>query len=368
MRTRTRTDSPVGQRLDLSWDTDSSVGNAQVNDEAVTSPLPQETMQEDKPQETTQETVPATAVPVSPSETPQDMGQESDVAQPSPAESSANNEEKSQEKEENPLETTLPDASLSPSPALPVKETESLASDAFDAPSPEDKQKNSLTEPDSASLEPQGEIKDDSLDKDASQSVASSSKTSRKSPMPVNIIPKDERVGVVLMRNREEANVKIEDLAKRLNIDPLVIRNLESGDYDSLCRTYGKDNSIYIVMFFKSIGEELGISKNEIDSLVEKLYAELATAGHPFDVPLKREDEVTEYKAQGHRRPVKSILPKLIVFALFAICLLIFFLSVVVPYVSRTRSGKEKRIDYVPLIEQPWKSPRTIKPQQLPVP
>ena len=186
--------------------------------------------------------------------------------------------------------------------------------------------------------------------------------------MPVNIIPKDERVGVVLMRKREEANVKIEDLAKRLNIDPLVIRNLESGDYESLCRTYGKDNSIYIVMFFKSIGEELGMSKNEIDALVEKLYGELANTGHTFEFPLRHGDEATEVKSQGYKRPVKSILPKLIVFALFAICLLIFFLSVVVPYVSRTRTGTEKRIDYVPLIEQPWKSPRTIKPQQLPVP
>ncbi len=364
MRTRTRTDSPVGQRLDLSWDTDSSVGNTQTDDSAVPSPLPQETVQENK----SQETVPATVTPASPSEASQGIGQESDVALPSPIAPSVNSEEKLQESEEPHTEAALPAASLPPSPALPVKEKDNLASDSFAAPLSEDKQENTTTEPDSASLEPQGETKDESLDKNASQPGAPSSKTSRKSPMPVNIIPKDERVGVVLMRNREEANVKIEDLAKRLNIDPLIIRNLESGDYDSLCRTYGKDNSIYIVMFFKSIGEELGISKNEIDSLVEKLYAELASAGHPFDVPLKREDEVTEYKTQGHRRPVKSILPKLIVFTLFALCLVIFFLSVVVPYVSRTRHGAEKHIDYLPFIEQPWKSPSTIKPQQLPVP
>ena len=175
-------------------------------------------------------------------------------------------------------------------------------------------------------------------------------------------------MGVVLARKREEANVKIEDLAKRLNINEFIIRYLESGDYEGLGRAFGKSNCIYIIFNFKSIGEELGMSKNEIDDLVEKLNREIEMAGLKLDAPVKHDDDAKEFNSTARKRPVKSVLPKLIVFTLFIVCLLIFFLAIVVPYVSKKRPGTEKHLDFLPLVEQPWLSPRTIQPQQLPIP
>ena len=109
------------------------------------------------------------------------------------------------------------------------------------------------------------------------------------------------------------------------------------------------------------------MSKNEIDDLVEKLTKEIEVAGLSLDAPVKHDDDVI-YNPIERKRPVKSVLPKLIVFTLFIICLIIFFLAVVVPYVSRIRHGTEKRLDFLPLIEQPWRYPAAIPPQQIPVP
>ena len=67
---------------------------------------------------------------------------------------------------------------------------------------------------------------------------------------------------------------------------------------------------------------------------------------------------------------MKSVLPKLALVTLLFVCVLIILLSVVVPYVSRIRSGNatDKDVDFVPFIEQPWESMRTIPPQALPIP
>ena len=175
---------------------------------------------------------------------------------------------------------------------------------------------------------------------------------------------------MVLSRKRQEANVKIEDLAKRLNISEFVIRYLEAGDYDGLSRTFGDNNCIYIIFNFKSIGEELGMSKNEIDDLVEKLNKEIEAAGIKLDAPVKHDNEAREINSTARRRPVKSVLPKLALVTLLFVCVLIILLSVVVPYVSRIRSGNatDKDVDFVPFIEQPWESMRTIPPQALPIP
>ncbi len=172
-------------------------------------------------------------------------------------------------------------------------------------------------------------------------------------------------MGVVLARRREEANVKAEDLAKRLNINKFVIDYLESGNYDELANTFGKENCIYIVFDFKSISSELGMSKNEIDDLVEKLHKEIAAAGYTLDAPTKPDE--AEILTQTPR-PVKTVLPKLLIFTLLGICLLIFFLAVVVPYVTRSRDHKDKHVDFLPLVEQPWNNMRAIPPQQIPIP
>ena len=94
------------------------------------------------------------------------------------------------------------------------------------------------------------------------------------------------------------------------------------------------------------------------------------TAGLKLDAPVKHDDDAKNLNSSVRRRPVKSVLPKLIVITLVVVCVLIFFLAVVVPYVSRIRSetGAAKRVDFLPLIEQPWENMRTIPPQQLPIP
>ena len=331
MRIRERADSPLGQRLQLSWDNTQEANAESAQDEAMDEAAP---MQPPRPEASDQETAPSQET------TP--AAAERDTALPAPAVS---------EESDSPNETSL-DADQS--------ESETIQDDEGHA-------EDEVAEGDS-----QEEM--DSSSPESAEATAGFKagfpfgKASRKSAPTVNIIPRDEKVGAVLSRTRERANVQIEDLARRLNIDSAIIQHLENGDYESLSRAYGNDNLIYIVMFFKTISEELGLSKNEIDALVERLYQELNAAGVHFDQPPQQTDEQTESARPSRPRPVKNVLPKLIVFALFLICLLIFFLSVVMPYVQRTRPGIEKRSDYVPLLESPWKSPRQVQPQQLPVP
>lgn len=179
-----------------------------------------------------------------------------------------------------------------------------------------------------------------------------------------SIVNNEASLGNRLKEFRENANVSIADLCKRLSIQSSIIQDLENGDYESLSHSFKNSNSIFLVATIKDICNELGVSKNQTDELVDLYYDEVANSGLPLNDTraiqiadrTENEDEDSHFPV-GDKEPIIKKLPKILVFLLLLFIVLFIFVSIIMPYVKVVRKPTTQRnLDIAPLIA-PEKSP-----------
>lgn len=358
MRTRTRTDSTAGQRLDLSWDS-----------------TPLQDTQEDNPEpvDATDDNASAVDIPVNPV---------------------------SADKQEDVSSTFDKDVSLSaPEQNLDTPPQEQVQS--IQQPEPDKEQVQSIQQPDQdiphqeqvQDIQPRNELQDNSdnadntsstdnteakqdgvseADKSAEQPKRQENKSRgrgvRNQQPPASILVDNSSLGSRLLKYREEACVKQEDLAQKLFVQVSVIKDLENGDYESLSRAYG-DNSVFVVATLKDICRELGISKNTIEELEDLCYKEIINSGH-FTQDAKSQ-RIVDRTQDGQKNsfnvnssePIIKKLPQILIVTLVIVLVIFFFISVVMPYIKHTRKEPEKKYDFAPLV-----MPEKSAPMQLQIP
>ena len=320
MRTRTRTDSTAGQRLDFSWDNDEAFESAAVNppgdDKAEDGSIVPENQQVPPPVNETQEQQPE---------------QDNDSSDASSA-------------------VAAGDASASQA------ETEKEAAATLQSPAMD-------TPPEPQSMQDREEP---SLDSAASQSQKKQKQKLSRVTQSTSIVADETSLGHRMKEFRENANVSIEDLARRLHITTSLVQDLENGDYESLSHSFTENNAVYIVATLKDICNELGISKNETDELVDQYYNEVSSSGYQLfdskatEIPDKTEnaDNDSPFNVR-EKEPIIKKLPKLLVFLLLVFIVLFIFMSIVMPYVKVARKPQQHKLDFAPLIP-PEKTPPTI--------
>lgn len=322
MRTRTRTDSTAGDRLDLSWNYDNDQANStdsEEKDNLETQGNPPEDTGINTPDINDQSST--ETVYTLPNDEPQDDIPETEVSQQSDEEAGTDTAEQ------------------------PVAEQEST--------------------PD---LETQQEEPQSSEEQSAAIGKKTQTKVSRqKKNTTFSIVEADGTLGEKLRALRENANINVEDIAQRLVIRNSVINDLEEGNYDSLCETYG-DNNIYIVSTLKDICRELGASSTRTDELIEMLYREMHESNHSFNDTLDNQIDDKHEGSGGFQvnsdEPIIQKITKLLIIAVIIGFVIFLFISVVMPYIKRNQgTQQEQRIEFAPLME----TERHV-PSQLPVP
>ncbi len=323
MRTRTRTDSTAGQRLDFSWDNDA--------------------VQEDTPQKQADATNPTDDSPALP------FSNVSNEAAEAPEVPSA-----AQPLTESPIDTPATE------PLPPSEPNDEGKNDTADAekPQPVDSEDVTPNEP----VERQENTVKPPLKKQKSKTTRGTQNTS--------IVNNGASLGTRLKEYRENANVSIEDLSRRLFVQPSVIQDLENGDYQSLSRSFKDNNSIYLVATLKDICSELGVSKNQTDDMVDLYYSEIATTGLPLydskatQIPDKTENADNDNGFNiGEKEPIIKKLPKILIFLLIVSFVVFILISVVIPYIGNSRKQPERKIDFAPLVK-----PEKVPPIKLNVP
>ncbi len=330
MRTRTRTDSTAGQRLDFSWDNDAVL--------------------EDTPQKQADAANPADDSPALP------FSNVSDDATEAPAAPSAEQRQAEQPPTEMPKD--VPAAQPLPA-AEPNDEGKNEGEDA-DVDRQQQVENEDVT-PNEPAVRQENAPKSP-LKKLKSKAARATQNTS--------IVNDGASLGTRLKEYRENANVSIEDLSRRLFVQPSVIQDLENGDYQSLSRSFKDNNSIYLVATLKDICSELGVSKNQTDDMVDLYYSEIATTGLPLydskasQIPDKTESADNDNGFSiGEKEPIIKKLPKILIFLLIVSFVVFILISVVIPYIGNSRKQPERKIDFAPLIK-----PEKVPPIKLNVP
>ena len=299
---RTRTDSTAGQRLDFSWDNDP------VPESPATPPTEDELQQDTAPQDSTvvNDTAEAQVFSANPAD--------NSVVQP---------QDETSSNEDSALETSA-------------------------EPSSEDSEQQVVTETD---IEPPP----------SEPPKKAKSRTSR-GIQNTSIVSDGATLGNRLKECRENANVSIEDLSRRLFIQPSIIQDLENGDYASLSRSFKENNSIYLVSTLKDICSELGVSKNQTDDMVDLYYNEIAKSGLSFyDTKTTQIADKTENTDNdggftiSSKEPIIKQLPKILVFLLLLSIVIFILFSVVLPFIRRS-PVQQRNLDFAPLIT-PEKTP-----------
>ena len=302
MRTRTRTDSTAGQRLDFSWDNDTAP-------ESAPAPLDEK----DAPMDTD----------------PQDSPARNDTAE-------------AQELSANPADESI---------AQPQEVSSANVESGLEGhaePNSEVPEQQEVTEP---SVEPPPPEPPKKAKAKASRGVQNTS-----------IVSDGTTLGNRLKECRENANVSIEDLSRRLFIQPSIIQDLENGDYASLSHSFKENNSIYLVSTLKDICSELGISKNQTDDMVDLYYNEIANSGLSFyDTKNSQIADKTENADNdggftvSSKDPIIKQLPKILVFLLLISIVIFILFSVVLPFIRKS-PVQQRNLDFAPLIA-PEKTP-----------
>ena len=323
MRTRTRTDSTAGQRLDFSWDNDDSHEsssvifpvNGKTEDDA---PAP-ESQQENTAMNDTSEQ------PSAPATVPEDA---------TPVIQNAETKMSESTKEEIPADATH-------SEELPPQAEQEAK--PLDQPEPESNQHTPLKK----------------LKSRLSKGTQNTS-----------IVNNEASLGKRLQEYRKAANVSIDDLKKRLSIQSSIIEDLENGDYENLSHSFNNSNAIFLVATIKEICNELGVSKNQTDELVDIYYTEIANTGLPLnDTKPTQIADRTENESEdssfpvNENEPIIKKLPKILVFLLLIFILIFIFVSIILPYVKVARKPTQQKLDFAPLI-----APEKAPPTQLTVP
>ena len=327
MRTRTRTDSTAGQRLDFSWDNDA--------------------VQEDTPQKQADAANPTDESPALPfSNLPSDAAE-------APEAPSAEQQSSEQPSAEMPHEAS----SVEPLPTAEPNDEDK--NDAADAEKPQHIERENVTPNEPA--EPQ---------ENAPKPPKNFKSKAARGTQNTSIVNDGASLGTRLKEYRENANVSIEDLSRRLFVQPSVIQDLENGDYQSLSRSFKDNNSIYLVATLKDICSELGVSKNQTDDMVDLYYSEIATTGLPLydskasQIPDKTESADNDNGFNiGEKEPIIKKLPKILIFLLIVSFVVFILISVVIPYIGNSRKQPERKIDFAPLIK-----PEKVPPIKLNVP
>ncbi|MBQ7649404.1 MAG: helix-turn-helix domain-containing protein [Victivallales bacterium] len=316
MRTRTRTDSAAGQRLDFSWDNDDSY-------------------------ESTSPVIPDNSKAVDNNSAPE-----------TPSASMPTDETSAQSAPPAPMQVDVQPASLdaAPSPeSLKEEEQPDAANPVEQPPDSEQEAKPSAQTPaQDASQHP-------SLKKQKSKLPKQTQNTS--------IVNNEMSLGKLLKQFRESANVSIDDLHKRLSIQSSTIQDLEDGDYESLSHSFVDSNAIFLVATIKEICNELGVTKNQTDELVDLYYEEIAKTGLPLNetkttpIPDRtgNDDEDSRFPIED-KEPIIKKLPKIRVFLLLMSIVVFIFVSLIMPYIKGARKPAEHELDFAPLIA-PEKAP-----------
>ena len=324
MRTRTRTDSTAGQRLDFSWDSDDS------NESVPVIPPDNGKSEED------------THVPETPQDTP--------VVNETPEPSATANDPSDETTAAAPVETPIYEP-----PKEENEPPEAISSETQEPPA----------EAEAKQPEPQPQ-------QDVNQHIATKKQKFKlpRGTQNTSIVNNGTSLGTRLKEFRENANVSIDDLSKRLHIQSSIIQDLENGDYVSLSNSFKDNNAIYLVASIKDICGELGVSKNQTDELVDLYYDEIANSGLPLNdakspqIPDMTENADNDARIPvGDKEPIIKKLPKIMVFLLLICIVLFIFISIVMPYIKVVRKPPQRKLDFAPLI-----APEKVPPIRLTVP
>ncbi len=323
MRTRTRTDSTAGQRLDFSWDSDES------NESAPVIPSDNGKSEED------------THMPETPQDTP--------VVNETPEPPVATNEPSDETTAVAPVEMPIADAPKEEIEPETISSETQEATAATEAKQPESQPQQNFNQP---------------------LSTKKQKFKLTKGTQNTSIVNNGTSLGTRLKEFRENATVSIDDLSKRLHIQASIIQDLENGDYVSLSNSFKDNNAIYLVASIKDICGELGVSKNQTDELVDLYYDEIANSGLPLnDAKSPQIPDMTENADNdarfpvGDKEPIIKKLPKIMVFLLLIFIVLFIFISIVMPYIKVVRKPPQRKLDFAPLI-----APEKAPPIQLTVP